>query len=343
VVGGNVIVSDPNGGCPRRLLPLRDANQNVIGGFLMVQANGKDSVVVITPNPQVIIPGLSVPANQAFTGIMLSAGASGTQYTLLPPAVANLFLQTDGNGNLILAGLPSGTVPDPLTLGTINVNTLLNLVGSATFAGAVSMSGLSVGAALSFLGLNAEKGLVLAPPVVNAKALYFEAPSLTANNNLNQPIKNTSGLTPGPNEGLVSGMPAIIVNRIYDPAGLVLASGSTSLTIQNPGSYQIDWQGTFHSINTVDVYYSLNLNITGGVFAGIVSFGDGPVTVLLGGSQYDPQSGTVHGSYFSPNFGGGEVLSLIASVSASGASPKAPDLLGTMKLTNVQILITRIA
>ena len=231
-LGQDVLVTDSSL-CPRRLIPARDGNGNVINGFLALIGSGLNASVQWVSQPSVVLPPLAVASGQSFGALIISSGPTGTQYVVVPPSALGLYLVTAGAGNLKFAALPAGSVPDPLSIGTLNLTTALNLTGTAAaaFAGAISMTGLPAGTITNPVGLNVTNQLVKGSLSTISKGWYFEAATRTG--------------TTYPNTALQTGGSCTIGNRLYDADGLASITNSTTLTLTVNGTYQIDWSGAF--------------------------------------------------------------------------------------------------
>lgn len=256
--GGNVIVADSNL-CPRRLLPQRDGSGNVVSGLVACIGSGQNAGIVMTNQPEVLFPLTAPTAGQSFGDLVLASGSTGAMFRLQAPATAGLFLQTDGTGLTEFGNPPSATVPNPLTTGTINVTTALNVTGTSDLTGAITLGVPSTGM-VQLLGLNSSQEIVTTGPVINSKAIYGEsypfAPTTSYPN---------SGIANNANPWIGSG-----AGTTTDPDGIVSITNTTTLAVVNTGWYEIDWQGcfglsNFTTTNTYNAILELWLIVGGNV------------------------------------------------------------------------------
>lgn len=318
--GQDVIVADSNL-CPRRLLPVRDVSGNVVGGFIVYAGTGQQESVISTNQPSVPVPGVAVAAAQSFGSLLLCTGTAGLFQTLNPPATSNLFLQTDGAGGLELAAPPIASVPDPLTIGTINVNTLLNVTGNMDLTGVLN-SAVAAGTITRLLGLDVSNNMVSGTVSLISKALWYESSPLYS-------------ATPSyPNTSLLTGSP-FIAGYINDVDGITAyVSPGTALSVVGNGTYQIDWRGSFvygNNSSICDLGLTLLINgapanygVQGAVQQGR-SGGNNQATAVVSGSHIQQL-----------NAGTTISLSIRASQLNSSAAP------GTgYNLRGVEIIITK--
>lgn len=271
--GLNVIVNDAYL-CPRRLQPMRDGSGNVINGVLAVVGNGMTASVIWTNQPQVAYPQMAPLQSQSFGQIVIASGSTGAAFRLQPPAVPNLVLQTDGLGALEFGPIPPATVPDPLTVGTLTVNTLatVNQLVVQGITGAIA-----AGTIVSFLGLNATNQFVTGGIALLTMDFFYEQPSRTS--------------TLFPNNALVNGGACTIGNHIGTPSGNVNVTNGTTLTIVNAGTYRIDWMGAFArpaaGTGTVGLSLSVGGNITNPGERGLQQSASNYATALVCGSDVE--------------------------------------------------------
>lgn len=275
--GQDILVADANL-CPRRLLPLRDGSGNVLGAFIVYGGTGQQEAAFATQQPSVALPAVATAADQSFGSLVVCTGAAGVFSRITPPGAANLFLQTDGAGAILFGAPPGATIPDPLSIGTLNLATALNLAGGAlaTFAGPITATGLSAGTAVSLLGLNGSNQFILSPPVASSKAWFYESVSRTSTGYPNQTLGNNSF--------------CVLAGTLYNADGIVTLSNNIA-TIATAGTYQIDWSGLFAPPSNgnyspgISLVYNGNV-INPGMRGGNQSAGSGyPGSVEITGSH----------------------------------------------------------
>jgi hypothetical protein len=221
----------------------------VINGLLVITGSGQNASVGITNQPSVLYPALVVAAGQSFGALVIASGPGGLHQTITPPMTANLVLQTDGAGNLQFEPVVT-SVPDPLSIGTLNLATALNVNAPATFNGTIT-SALVAGVISKAIGLDASNKFVTGVLTTNSKAWYYEAATAVS--------------TAYPNLGLVNGQYCTIGNRLYDADGLINIQSGTTLALNLAGAYQIDWTGAFSNPLTGTAYPGISLVINGTV------------------------------------------------------------------------------
>ncbi len=215
--------------CEKRLLP-------GTGGYLVAQQNSSGTwQIAFSSAPTVAVGDITAVINQTF-GKFVVNGSDNIQRQLTGPATAGLILTTNAAGDLIFTTFPVQTVPDPLVVNTI---TAANFTfGAGTFTGVPVFSGLSTGALVSSLGLNASNQLVKGDPSTTGVqgCMFFESP--------------TSPSAATPNSGVVAGGLLTIGNLLADsvlPAvpGGALFSATNSQTLQcvTAGWYEIIYVG----------------------------------------------------------------------------------------------------
>jgi hypothetical protein len=230
-----VIVSDSNT-CPRRLLPLRDGSGNVIPGFIIYTGSGQQEQVIVTNQPSVPVPAVVVGSGQSFGALLIATGAAGLFQVVTPPGAANLFLQTDGAGALEFAGPPVVTVPDPLSVNTLNVATALNVAGLTTFTGNI-VSAVAAGTIVSLLGIDATNKFVSGAVSLIDMAWFYE----TSNGATPPGPGNTF-----PNSGLYNGQNPSVAFPLYVSGGIAsVGTGGTQILINVTGTYRVEWSGAF--------------------------------------------------------------------------------------------------
>lgn len=202
-----------------------------VASFLVAYLDGNGNPVVQWSNsPSVLPTSYPLALNQKFTGLLDAMGSSGGMRILTPTglsAIAYLTANPDGTWNLSPA--PSSTIPDPLTIGTINANALnsvtLNIAGLSTF------TGLSAGTVTQNIGLNASNQLVTGNTSVSAVAQYYENTSLVS--------------VATPNSTVSIGTGVVIGNEIFDPNGLAHVQDAQTIVVDVKGTYLVRWGGTW--------------------------------------------------------------------------------------------------
>jgi len=218
-VGANLLVSDSNF-CNRRLAPSE--------GFVVINLTPNGYQVSSTDEPNVNLSTFAV-ASGAAIGNILVRNTDGIIRTLAPAAVANLILMTNALGQFVLSALPPFSVPDPLSVTTLNATTAT--FGSLTVTGpTVKFTGLVTGTIASTVGLDASGNLVLGTAAATGvqTAMFYESAS--------SPGSGT------PNSGATAGSMLIIGNQLYDSgASLIAVTNSQKLTVSVAGKYLIEF------------------------------------------------------------------------------------------------------
>lgn len=329
-LGGNVIVADQNL-CPKRLLPLRDGSGNILGALIFIGGAGTPNAAVQASNaPAVLYPPLSPASGQAFGALVIASGATGAHMRVLPPAIADLFLQTDGAGNVEFGPPPVATIPNPLNAVVLNVSGATTLTGLATLNGGIALAGVPTGTIANLLGFNSAGAVVSStsssPAAAINKALFYEDTSLTAQN--------------FPNRAIAPGSAAVIGNQIYSADGIAVISSSNTIKITAAGTYQIDWMGCFGSVTTGGTTGTFGLQLYSPTNAGIAAVG---MQGASAGYQSSPgsiwQGSMVAGSWMGPvNLN--DTLQIIATApSYSGGLPPATP--AALQLRNVTVVLTK--
>jgi hypothetical protein len=328
--GGNVLVADTNF-CPKRLLPIRDGSGNIIGAMLSdLGAGTPNSNIQFTNQPGVLYPPLSPVSGQAFGALIISSGANGLHFRVLPPAVADLFLQTDGAGNVEFGPPPVATIPNPLDAVVLNVSGATTLAGLATLNGGIALAGVPTGTIANLLGFNSAGAVVSStsssPAAAINKALFYEDTSFTAQN--------------FPNRTIAPGGAAVIGNQLYSADGIAVISASNTIKVTAAGTYQIDWMGCFGAATIGGTAGTFGLQLYSPTNAGIAAVGMQGATA---GYQSSPgsiwQGSTVAGSWMGPvNLD--DTLQIIATApSYSGGLPSATP--AALQLRNVTVILTK--
>lgn len=245
--GQNVVVTDANL-CPRRLTPNYDGSGNVVSGFLVYQGNGNVATVEVTNQPAVSYPVLSLTSGESFGKIVVVSGSTGLHYQVNPPGAANLFLQTDGAGGLEFAAPPTATVPDPLSIGTLNLSTALNASCPVSITGTITATGIAAGSVVNFVGLNSSNQLVTGT---------FSGISMSMFSDQTGPTDTTY-----PNAVLLANGNCIFRAQTYSDDNIAaFGLDTTSIKILETGKYRVDWQGMFGPQTTAGGRFSPSLQL----------------------------------------------------------------------------------
>lgn len=205
--------------CPKRL-------QNV-PGFLVRSGSG----MAFTTEPRVALVELEVAEGDTFNHIVVSLGTDGIWRRIKPGAGADGVLKADGNGHWILQDISTlFTVPDPLTIGTINVATLN--AAATTISGLTTFSAMGTDTITQTIGLNAANELIKGSTPTISVASYFENSSLTDAGTPNWYPSSASDY-------------CIIGNELSDPDGIASVQDSKTINIDVAGDYLIRWRGNF--------------------------------------------------------------------------------------------------
>lgn len=218
-VGANLIVGDSNF-CQRRLAPSE--------GFVVVNLTPAGYQVSSTTEPNVNLSTFAVVSGSA-VGSILVRNADGVIRTLAPGNVANLILMTNASGQFVLQPVPANTVPDPLSVTTLNATTAT--FGSLTVTGPTAkFTGLVGGTIASTVGLDASGNLVIGSPAATGvqTAMFYES--------------NSSPGATSPNATITAGSLLIIGNQLYDSGGSLIAVTNTqTLRVAVAGKYMLEF------------------------------------------------------------------------------------------------------
>ncbi len=218
-VGANLLVSDSNF-CNRRLAPSE--------GFVVINLVPGGYQVSSTTEPNVNLSTFAV-ASGAAIGNILVRNTDGIIRTLAPAAVANLILMTNAAGQFVLSALPPFSVPDPLSVTTLNATSAT--FGSLTVTGPTAkFTGLVTGTIASTVGLDASGNLVLGTPAATGvqTAMFYESAS-------------SPGATT-PNQTITAGSMLVIGNQLYDSGASLLSVVNTQkLKVNVAGKYTIEF------------------------------------------------------------------------------------------------------
>lgn len=220
--------------CSRRL-----ANP-VANGFLTGAPNG----FTFTADPQVLLTDLELSENEGFYGIVTNTD-TGRFRRLVPAAGVDGFMVADGNGGWFIkpASEVGSTVPDPLTLTTLNAS---NVNTSAlTVSGLPTFTGLISGTIATTIGLNGSNQLVKGTSSTISVAQFYESNGLAspATPNFTYPANASANVQIG--------------NEISDPDGIAHVVSQEVIEVDKAGTYSIEWYGQYQG-------YSINGNVSAG-------------------------------------------------------------------------------
>jgi hypothetical protein len=240
------------------------------GGFFVAVPTGSGGFNMgFTVAPQVALTSFQAGIGTTFGNLTVLGSDSILRY-LIGPATANQYVRTNASGQLIFGPLPASSVPDPLTVGTINATNFT--LGNGTITGALSLPGVSSGTLSTFLGLDVNGNVITGTPSNTGSqvAMFFESPTTVA--------------ATSPNAPCTQGIPLTIGNLIFDsvtpavPGGaLITPTNSQTLTVVTAGTYVFHWGGEIRwtggssgkpsiqlLINGVIVNNGYSRNFTGG-------------------------------------------------------------------------------
>lgn len=207
-------------------------------GILQSRVTGSgDFAIEFTSAPEV-----DLPTTQAVVGVaipnLIGIDTNNLWYEILGPAVANQILMTNAAGQLSFVPIPAATVPDPLTIGTLNVTTAATIV-ALTITGAVVASGIASGTPTELLGLSGNNVVKRTIAQLSAAAAYF----------FESPTSPGAGY---PNSGVTAGNLLTIGNLLYDSGNsIVSVTTSQTLTVAVAGFYTISWGGQMaHTVSS---------------------------------------------------------------------------------------------
>lgn len=222
--------------CNRRL-------QNA-AGFLTATNNGGSGTYTIsfTSEPKVPYTIFEVGEGTQFAGLVAAMGDTGIHRRIKPTFAG--YVQTDATGNFFLGGAPEATVPDPLTVTTLNAGTAN--IGAANISGITTLTGLNSDTITQTIGLNGSNQLVKGSSLTAQTAMFYENPTM-----LSAATPNSS-ISPG---GLLT-----IGNEIFDSDAIASVVNSQNIRVDKAGLYQIRWMGTARGFNptaesTVNNFY----------------------------------------------------------------------------------------
>lgn len=229
------------------------------GSFLVNNpTESGNAQITWTDSPCVLVPALTVAEGVRFGSILAALGDLGCFHRIIPHADADGYLQAV-DGEWVIADLPAGNVPDPLTLQNLFVNVLAT-INDVTVTGQICAPNTPNGSIVVPLGLDVDGCIVQqaagsgTSPLSTSKALYYE---------------NSSEISVAtPNSGITNNGYAQIGNLIYTSDLITEIVNSTTIKITSAGKYQIDWSGVFTggvgNAYTSAAARNLNLEINGG-------------------------------------------------------------------------------
>jgi hypothetical protein len=204
-----------------------------------------------TNEPSVALSTFSVTAGAEF-GNLIAINADGIWRQLDFPNVAGLVVQTNASGQLVASALPAATIPDPLTVTTLNATT--GNFGALNATGAVALTGLGTGTISQAVGLDGSGNLIKATGGTSSgvsSAQFFESPS--------------SNSTATPNDSATANGFLVIGNLISDSGGSIAqVQDSQTIKILVAGYYLIDW-GAFMDTTVGLQGASILLTVNGSV------------------------------------------------------------------------------
>lgn len=219
-------------------------------GLLTARVTGSGGFQInFSTSPVTSLDSFQTTVNQNF-GNFVAILANGTMNQLLGPATANLVPMTDASGGVAFRALPAATVPDPLTLTTINVTNLT--AGALTLTGTMSAAGLPSGTVVNQLGLDGSGNVVKASNSTSvAIAMFFESP--------------TSASTATPNAGVIAGGFLTIGNLLFDSGGNIasVTDAQTIKVLVAGTAYRIDWCGQIDVLAAKRTGMTIQLVING--------------------------------------------------------------------------------
>ncbi len=199
-------------------------------GLLNSVVNGSGNYVLSFSNTPKIDPEVYTAATNTAFGNLFVLGSDNRMRQLQAPETANLTMQTNGTGDLVLAPTPTATIPDPLEV------TDLVVTGDATLEnlevnGDVELNGISTGTAVNLLAVDATNQVILQAIGQGLSiSMFFESAT-------------SPGAGSPPNEAKNSNDYLVIGNRLFDSGqDNIAVTTSESLTVQDAGNYLIMWQ-----------------------------------------------------------------------------------------------------
>lgn len=254
--------------CPYRL-----QNGN---GFLVNQQTGSGFQMGWSTSPVPNLDTFQTVEDQNF-GNIVAILANGQMRQLLGPATADLVPMTDAAGGVAFRALPTATIPDPLSLTTLNVTNLT--AGTFTLTGTMSANGLATGTVITQIGLDGSGNVVKGTGTTGVQtAMFFESPS------------GSSVATP--NAAVIAGGFLIIGNLLYDSGGAIATvSDSQTVAIAVSGKYQVDWGGQIDSLGTPRTGMTIQLVVNGIVVNNANCYPLDPILDTADGNRTMPVTG----------------------------------------------------
>lgn len=227
--------------CERRL-------ENNAGLLQAFQTGSGQWQIFFTNEPSPSLATFSVTAGTEF-GNLVAINADGKMRQLNFPNVAGLVVQTNASGQLVASALPAATIPDPLTVTTLNATT--GNFGALNATGAVSLTGLASGTITQSVGLDGSGNLIKGGGSSGVQsAMFFESP--------------TGASTATPNSAVVAGGFLTIGNLLYDTGGSIASvQDSQTVKINAAGPYMLDWGGQIDTLNTDRTGMTIQLVVNG--------------------------------------------------------------------------------
>jgi hypothetical protein len=218
-----------------------------VAGLLVAQQNGSGNFqIAFSSTPKVQLTDVAAALNTAF-GQMIVMGSDYRWRVLDTSAVPNLFMQTNGSGDLILGPGPAAVVPDPLAINNLSV-AVAATIQNLTTNGTVTLNNISSGTPTGILGLNASNQVVVqnVASSIAASMFYEEATSPAAN---------------APNKNAANNSYLVIGNRLYDSgANLISVTNGQTLTVNVAGKYKIFYEGLLRIASSSKGMISLEIN-----------------------------------------------------------------------------------
>lgn len=201
-------------------------------GLLQSRLDGSGNFnITFTENIVLDLPDVQAVQNVVIPDLIV-VDANNAWFRLLAPAASGLTLQTNAAGKWFIAPFPVATVPDPLTIGTLNVTNAAT-IAALTLTGAFTASGIAAGTPTDYLALNGNTVVKQSVALSSVQSvMFFEAP--------------TSPSATTPNSPATSGGLLTIGNELYcstTAGSLITALNSQTLSVVADGNYNIDFSG----------------------------------------------------------------------------------------------------
>lgn len=201
-------------------------------GFLVARVNDSGAYSIqFTEAPVVDLESYQAISLTAF-GKLVIQQSDGILRNMIAPAAADLYLGTDGSGNVVFRPIPTATVPDPLSVTTANITNLT--ITNGIVNGGLLFTGLATGTLTSILGVDATGNLIkgTAADTSVQSVMFFESP--------------TSPSAATPNGTTTAGSMLVIGNEIVSsltPGALISVTNSQTLAIVQEGFYEFEFSG----------------------------------------------------------------------------------------------------